>query len=69
MCSQQLSALHLMNNLLISKTYFLEFHSVFAFQKLLTCRSRIFVDSTRLSSSHETQRIRQNTHHHSLRER
>ena len=42
MCSQQLSVLHWMNNLLILKFYFTDFHSVFAFQKL-TCRSHISV--------------------------
>ena len=44
MCSQQLYVLHRMNNLVISKIYFTEFHNVFAFQKLLTCRSHLSVD-------------------------
>ena len=44
MCSQQLSVLHLINNLLISKIYFTEFHKVFTFQKLLTCGSHVSVD-------------------------
>ena len=44
MCSQQLSILHWINNLLISQIYPTEFHNFFAFQKLLTCRSHIFVD-------------------------
>ena len=35
MGSQQVSVLHWMNNLLISKFHFTEFHIVFAFQKLL----------------------------------
>ena len=35
-CSKQLSVLHWMNNLLISKIYLTEFHNVVAFQKLLT---------------------------------
>ena len=30
LCSQQLSVLHSMSNLLISKTYFTEFYNVFA---------------------------------------
>ena len=44
MCSQQLHVLHRMNNLVISKIYFTEFHSVFGFQKLLTCRSHLSVN-------------------------
>ena len=31
LCSQQLSELHCINNLLISKIYFTEFHNIFAF--------------------------------------
>ena len=37
MCSQQLSILKWMNNLLISKICFPKFSNLFAFQKLLTC--------------------------------
>ena len=44
MCLQQLPVLHWMNNLLTSKICFTEFHNFFAFQKLLTCRSRISAD-------------------------
>ena len=44
MCSQQLCVLHRMNNLMISKYYFTEFHNVFAFQKLLSCRNHISID-------------------------
>ena len=44
MCSQQLSVLHFMNNSLISKFYFTEFHNVFASWKLPTCRGHISVD-------------------------
>ena len=36
MCSQKLCVIHWMNNLLTSK--FTEFHIVFAYQKLLTCK-------------------------------
>ena len=43
-CSQLLSALHWINNSLMSKIYFTEFHNVFTFQKLLTWRSHISVD-------------------------
>ena len=44
MCSYHLCTLHWINNLLISKIYFKEFHSVFAFQKLLSCRIHIPVE-------------------------
>ena len=47
MCSQQLSVLHFMNNSLISKFYFTEFHNVFASWKLPTCRGHISVDYIR----------------------
>ena len=40
-CSQHLSVSHGMNNL---KIYFIDFHNVFAFQKLLFCRSHVSVD-------------------------
>ena len=58
LCSQQLSVLHWMNNSIIiinnSKIYFTEFHNGFAFWKfLLIC----WLNSVRLSSSNETQRI------------
>ena len=42
MCLQQLSVLHLLNNLLTSKIYVPEFHRIP--QKLSTCRSHLFVD-------------------------
>ena len=57
---EQLSILHCMNNSLISKSYFAAFHNVFAFQKLLTCRSHKYfywLDSIILSSFLETQSI------------
>ena len=44
MCSQQLSVLHWMNNLETSKIYITEFHNIFAFQTLLTCKSHIYID-------------------------
>ena len=45
-------------NLLKSKSYFTEFLNVFAFQKLLSCRSHIWwLDSTRLNSYHDRQLI------------
>ena len=43
MCWQQLSVLHWMNNLLMSRIFFTETHNVFTFQKLLSCRSHISV--------------------------
>ena len=68
------SVLHWMNNLVISKSYFVEFHYVSAFQKLLTwyicLDSIIWLDS--ISFSCETKNTegygvnKQNTHHHLL---
>ena len=44
MCSHQLSILHWMNKLVISKIHFTEFHNVFAFKKLLFCKYHVSVD-------------------------
>ena len=52
MCSQQQSVLQWMNNLLISKIHFKEFHNLSAFQRLLICS----LDSMRLSYSHATKK-------------
>ena len=40
-CSKQLPILHWINQSPISKIYFTEVNSIFAFQKLVTCRSHI----------------------------
>ena len=44
LCLHQLPGLHWMDHLLISKICFTEFHNVFAFKKLLTCRNHISDD-------------------------
>ena len=44
MCSKQLPVLNWMNNFVASKIYILEFHDVFAFEKLLTCKNHKSVD-------------------------
>ena len=56
MCSEQPSVLHWTNNLLISKIYFTEFHNIFAFQKLLSCRSHLL---NRLSNTEFYQTLRE----------
>ena len=44
LCSQHMSVLYWMNNSLISKINFTDFHNVSAFRKLLTFRSHISVN-------------------------
>ena len=54
MCSQQLSVLQWMNNIIILKIYSIEFHNVFDFQKLLVEVTDMLLDSTRKNSCRET---------------
>ena len=55
MCSQQLSVLQWMNNIIILKIYSTEFHNVFDLQKLLVEVTDMLLDSTRKNSCGETQ--------------
>ena len=73
MCSQLLSVLHWINNLLISKIYFTESQNVFGFQKVLTCKSHInkskFFPWNTKNTDRYGAKISKTHTHHSLRER
>ena len=54
MCSQQLPKLHRINNFLISKTYFTEFHSSLHSKNYLLVEVTYLLIRLRLSSSQKT---------------